>query len=123
MLVNSLDLNKVNSLVLENIDNLKVDGLDGPIIIINENKLVIFEINMLWLLLNYTNSDYYSTNKFDEFLLDVFISLGPPNDKLTKENILNNILFIFINTEWLTLQLLFKSLKIKWWKYKTLFIN
>lgn len=110
MLVNPLDLNKINSLVIENIDNLTVDG---PNIKINENKLVIFEINMLWLLLNYTNSDYYSTNKFDEFLLDIFINLGPANDKLTKENILNNILFIFINTEWLTLQLLFKTLNIK----------
>ena len=84
----------------------------APIVKISDDKVVVFEMSILWLYITYANSGYYNADKFDEFLLDVFTRLGPANNELTSKNVFKNTLFVFKSTNWINLQIIFRAMKV-----------
>ena len=102
----------VTPLTVESLQNLTEISVVEPSCKIYLNKLVVFEMSMLWLFVNYMKYNSYSETKFEDFLLNVISNLSSEVPGFTKNNILTKILFIFDSVNWSTLQLLFKILNI-----------
>lgn len=79
---------------------------------IYDNKLIEIKIDMSWFFISYYLSPYSRNNEFELFLLELTSELSPSNNELTKNNILNNCYFIFEQTNWVSLQIIFRSLNI-----------
>jgi len=85
----------VTPLTVESLQNLTEISVVEPSCKIYLNKLVVFEMSMLWLFVNYMKYNSYSETKFEDFLLNVISNLSSEVPGFTKNNILTKILFIF----------------------------